>query len=71
MRHAREVLGIKMGSAGESHPLAKLTDNAVREIRHRYSRGDVTQKHLAAEYGVSIPTVSSAIKRKTWRHVGV
>ena len=71
MRHAREVLGIKMGPVGESHPLAKLTDSAVRDIRHRYGRGDVILKRLAAEYGVSIQTVASAIKRKTWRHVGV
>jgi len=48
---------------------AKLTDALVREIRERYAAGGVTQKALAAEYGVTQPTIGYVARRATWRHV--
>lgn len=47
---------------------AKLTADAVREIRHRLCAGE-TQTSLAAEYGVRQATISAAWLRETWRHV--
>lgn len=47
---------------------AKLTEQAVTEIRRRCADGE-TQRSLAAEYGVSFQAVSLAVKGSTWKHV--
>lgn len=52
---------------GENQPGSKLTEEAVREIRQL--AGIHPQRVLAARFGVSGPTISDAINRKTWRHV--
>lgn len=54
---------------GEGKPNAKLTESAVREIRQRFATRTVAILDLAAEYGVSGGTISSAVYGKTWRHV--
>ena len=46
---------------------AKLTDAQVLEIRDRYAGGEVTQRQVAAEFGVSAGTVSDIVTGKTWR----
>ena len=45
----------------------KLTDAKVRDIRERYGDGfgEVTQRQLAAEFGVSASTVSDIVTGKT------
>jgi transcriptional regulator with XRE-family HTH domain len=50
-------------------PAGKLTDAKVREIRLRYEDGlsDVTQRELAAEFGVSPSAISDIVAGKTWR----
>ena len=47
---------------------ARLTDAQVRDIRDRYADGfgDVTQRDLAAEFGVSRSTVAAIVTRRTW-----
>lgn len=50
---------------GEQHYIAKLTEDAVREIR----QSSETRNVLAARFGVSRPTINDAIWRKTWKHV--
>lgn len=50
----------------ENHNKAKLTWGDVRDIRARYSVGDVSQQSLGDEYGVSQFTISSIIRGKTW-----
>lgn len=50
---------------GERHVIAKLTDDAVREIRS----SDQPISKLAEKFGVSISTASSARSGRTWRHV--
>lgn len=57
------------GAVGARHGHAKLTDDAVREVRARYAAGGVTQAALAAEYGVSRETMRDAVNRKVWGHV--
>lgn len=72
MRHSFAVLG-RVGKntnprRGEDHGRAKLTADAVREIRRRRSMGErITD--LAAAFGVSGPSVSYAVLGKTWREV--
>lgn len=53
---------------GSGNPLAKLTEQSVREIRRLVSEG-VPQKELAALHGVSRPTISLVVSRKLWAHV--
>jgi hypothetical protein len=45
---------------------AKLTDAKVLEIRDRYAGGEVTQRQVAAEFGVSASTVHDVVTGKTW-----
>jgi hypothetical protein len=51
---------------GENHGKAKLNWKIVGEIRARYAAGGVTQKQLAAEYGVSVPTICHVVNNKRW-----
>lgn len=50
---------------GETHPPAKLTELAVREIR----RSNQSCSALAVRYGVATSTVDAARRRQTWAHV--
>jgi DNA-binding transcriptional regulator YiaG len=47
---------------GEKHPLAKLTDDQVREIRDRFDAGGTSQSRLAVEYSVSQSLVSKIMR---------
>lgn len=53
-------------SAGEAHGNAKLTSDAVDEIRDLYATGAWTQQQLADLHGVSRPLVSLVVNRKVW-----
>lgn len=56
-----------MHSVGEMRPTARLTPQAVREIRAL--SGVVPQKTLAVRYGVSPTRISEVIARRAWKHV--
>lgn len=56
---------------GETNSSAKLTENQVREILKRYVGGRISQKKLAAEYGVSDSTISYIVRHKNWKHIRV
>lgn len=53
---------------GSAKRQARLTEDIVRECRTRWTAGD-TQYVLAAEFGVSVPTMHKALVGKTWQHV--
>ena len=44
----------------------KLTADMAREIRARWTRGGITQRALAAEYGVGQTRISYIVNFKTW-----
>jgi hypothetical protein len=46
---------------GEQAPRAQLSDAQVAEIRTRYAAGGITQRALAAEYGVCYQHISALI----------
>ena len=46
---------------------AKLTPVEVQAIRSRYRDGGVTQRMLAALYGVSPVTICAVVRGRTWR----
>lgn len=52
-------------SKGEDRPQAKLTADAVREIR----TSGRTLADLAAQFGVGVPTVQKARVGETWKHI--
>lgn len=56
------------GHPGETNGYAKLTENAVREIRRRASNGERGKK-LAIEFNISSGHVSAVVLRRAWRHV--
>ena len=53
---------------GEKHPLARLTEMNVKDIRQRSASG-VRTKVLANEYGMTMSAIRRAVKRKSWSHV--
>jgi hypothetical protein len=54
---------------GERCGAAKLTEGDVVDIRQRYAVGNVSQRQLAADYGVDQGTIKHAIRGTTWAHV--
>ncbi len=53
---------------GEKHPMAKLTEESVRTIRHRRAAGEALGV-LADEYGVLKSAICAVATRRTWKHV--
>jgi len=52
---------------GENNPMAKLTEDNVREIREKYVWG--VGVHLARKFGVHRSIITDVVKGKTWRRV--
>lgn len=53
---------------GAEHPFAKLTDDAVREIRsERFA--SLPYSEIATHFGVSRSVITNIINRKTWTHL--
>jgi hypothetical protein len=52
------------GMFGEAHPMAKLTDAAVRQIRV----SDAPTGSLSAQFGVSPSTIRRAKRADSWAH---
>ena len=58
--------GRKRGLHGSASGTAKLTEAQVRSIRREQG---TAQRELARRYGVSVPTISMILSRKTWTHI--
>lgn len=54
---------------GEAAPRSILTEEQVRAIRSRLAAGGITQRALAAEYGVSPATIWVIASGRVWKHV--
>lgn len=67
-QHWTHIYGTSRLPRGASHPLSKLTDDDVRDIRTRRD-GGCGLKELAAEYGITATNISYIARRKTWKHV--
>jgi hypothetical protein len=67
--NTRHAAGLGLMQRGAERPLAKLTDEAVRDIRRRYRAGGIFQRELGAEYGVGQQTIQHIVSGETWRHV--
>lgn len=62
MKKNRSAKGTKITTA-------KLTEEKVREIRRRYSQGNITNQVLADEFRVTASVISEVVNRRAWKHV--
>jgi hypothetical protein len=60
--------GRQARTRGETSPRAKLTNEAVRHIRHLVQCGE-SMARIARAYGVDPSAVSRAVSGKRWGHV--
>jgi len=73
----RKATGVRQGThthpeqiaRGEQNGRARLSAEAVREIRRLYTEGGCSFRQLAARFGVVSSTVSMILHRKTWTHL--
>jgi hypothetical protein len=56
---------------GERGTMVRLTEGQVREIHARYATGKITQKDLAADYGISRAEIGMIVQGKCWQHLGL
>jgi HNH endonuclease len=66
--HMIEAGRANFGWLPGKHPLAKLTEEQVREIRQRYADGE-TSRELGNEYGVHQDTITNLAAGRTYRWV--
>jgi len=64
-KHAR---GRAPNRKGEKHPLARLTDEKVIEIRKLAGCG-MTQPAIAEKFGVNRQQIGRIVRRENWSHV--
>ncbi len=56
-------------NSGEGNGSAKLNEKKIRKIRKLYSSGTVTQLELGKQFGIEQTTISSIVRRNTWKVV--
>lgn len=54
---------------GEQHKLARLTEEAVTEIRRAWSTGEATASELAVRFDTTRKNVSQIVRGKKWKHL--
>jgi len=47
---------------------ARLSPQAVREIRQKYAKGGYTYQQLGDEYGVCLSNIGHVIKKRSWNY---
>ena len=67
--HARDILGADYSNPGEEHPMSKLTEVDVLEIRRLHAEGGISSKELGLKYGVHYSHIWRIVTRKRWKHV--
>lgn len=67
--NADDMVSKNRRSRGEDRPLAKLTDEKVKDIRSKWKIGNYSCQELAMEYGVTKATIEAVINGKTWKHI--
>lgn len=66
--NSSDMVSRERQARGSRNGRGKLTEQQVAEIRTRAASGEL-HRILAADYGVSRPTISRVVTRKGWRHV--
>jgi hypothetical protein len=65
----RDGLRTEYDRRGSSNPKAKLDDEAVKYIRRVIASGEAGRLELARLFGVDPNTISTIVKRQSWKHV--
>lgn len=65
--HSYAELG-RTRTIGTNHGLSKMNDEKVIEARMMY-KNNIPIRQIALKFGVAGDTISSIIKRKTWKHI--
>jgi hypothetical protein len=72
VRKGRHVSGLSIhpecAAKGEQHGMAKLTQEAVLDIRENYVPRKTPLKVFAKKYGVSCSNVHMVVMGQTWNH---
>lgn len=63
--------GFKVTECGEEHPMAKLTNEQVLEIKYKLKTTTISQYQLAKEYNVTQSLIAEINNGKRWASVGV
>lgn len=58
-----------LAARGRCVASARLSEDAVRQIRTGHAAGAATCLELAERFGVTESTIGSVVRRETWRHV--
>jgi len=53
---------------GRKNGNSKIEDKDIYDINLRYASGEL-QKDIAKSYGITQPTISGIVNRKSWRHI--
>ena len=64
----RDAANKRRTTIGVKNAMARLTEADVVAVRRARESG-ASLLELATRYGVSVPTVSLVINRKTWKHI--
>ncbi len=67
-QNMRDMVAAGNSRPGESHPMAKLTEEVVRWIRAEAAKGR-SAADIAREISMDRTGIWQIIKRKTWRHL--
>lgn len=65
----RKRAGHYAPSAGEANNHARLTEEAVIEIRRLYLQEGLNQTKIAKQFGITQPHVSAITRGKSWTHL--
>ena len=61
--------GYYHGWRGENHPMAKLKEQQVIEIRRCCRDGSATRITMATKFGVSRASIDQIVQGRTWKHL--
>ena len=65
----RDKAGHQSTKRGADHPVAKLTEEQVLDIRAAFARGIWTKMDLARQYNVSHRLIRNIVNRTAWKHI--
>ena len=60
---------IRVMLRGEAHPMHKLTEDQVTQIRELWKRGHRNIRVLARNHGVSQANIKKIVTNRTWTHM--
>jgi len=54
---------------GEKHPMVKLTEKQVKEIRELHSTGNFTFVKLGKQFGIDPAHIRRIVNYVSWKHI--